>query len=397
VGKKIAFVTNFCPHYRVRTFEMLGHAFDVDFLFFSRGNEWYWSRGLSVRTGDFNYEYLSGFRIGRTRITPVLPSRLLSQPYDLYIKCINGRFALPSTYLAARRRGKPFILWTGLWSAPEGLAHRLARPLTLGLYRRSDAIVTYGEHVRTHLFSQGVSRDKIFVAPHAIDNELYGRVVTDREKAGVRHQLGLGPQDRVVLYVGRLEPSKGVDYLLEAFDDLRIPGATLVIVGDGAERERLRQAAASLSPRVSVRFAGQLSPETLIPFYAMAETVVLPSVTTAAGKEPWGLVVNEAFNQGTPVVVTATVGAAAGGLVQDGRNGFIVPERDGRTIAERLRRLLTYPDLRTRLGEEARKTIRDWDNERMVGGFRQAIEYVTDPSAIDTRQRERIVLPHRVG
>jgi glycosyltransferase involved in cell wall biosynthesis len=92
------------------------------------------------------------------------------------------------------------------------------------------------------------------------------------------------------------------------------------------------------------------------------------------------LVVNEAFNQGVPVIATDAVGAAAGGLVQDGINGFVVPERDSVALAKALRRILDNPDLRERFSQNARQIIAGWDNERMVMGFRQAIEYVTSQS-----------------
>ena len=81
-----------------------------------------------------------------------------------------------------------------------------------------------------------------------------------------------------------------------------------------------------------VRFPGFVSREDLVIYYSISNVFVLPSVTTPAGKEPWGLVVNEAFNQGVPVVASEAVGAAAGGLVKDEINGFIIREQDDETI-----------------------------------------------------------------
>jgi len=78
-----------------------------------------------------------------------------------------------------------------------------------------------------------------------------------------------------------------------------------------------------------------------------------------------------------PVIATDAVGASAGGLVQDGVNGFVVPERDSVALAQALRRILDDPDLRERFSQNARQIIATWDNERMVLGFREAVEYVT--------------------
>lgn len=372
----LAFVTNICPHYRINTFKTLACYCDVDYYFFSAGDEWYWQQQHGVQTGDFHCEYLPGYRLGRTRITPALPWKLWRGNYDVYIKCINGRFALPVTYLVARLKRKPFILWTGIWMRLQTPAHRLFFPLTRYIYRHSDAIVVYGEHVKRYLVSEGVSSQRIFVAAHAMDNDAYNRVVLEEEIDALRRELGIAPEHKVVLYLGRLERVKGLPYLLEAFSLLQRDDAVLVVAGTGSRRSHLEHLAQEKGIIDRVRFAGYIPSEKTVLYYALAWVYVLPSVTTPVFKEPWGLVVNEAFNQGVPVIATDAVGAAAGGLVQDGVNGFVVPEGDSAVLAQALRRILDDPDLRERMGRNARQIIADWDNERMVLGFRQAVEYV---------------------
>ncbi|MEM4406461.1 MAG: glycosyltransferase family 4 protein [Candidatus Methanomethylicaceae archaeon] len=373
----IAFVTNICAHYRVKTFETLARCYNVDYYFFSAGDEWYWQQQHGVKTGNFHYEYLPGFRLGRTRVTPTLPWKLWRGNYDVYIKCINGRFALPMTYLIARLKRKPFILWTGIWMRLQTPFHRLAWPLTRYIYHHADAIVVYGEHVKRYLISEGVPAERIFIAAHAVDNEAYNRTVAEEEKAMLRCQLGISPEQKVVLYLGRLEEIKGLPYLLEAFETLHRDDTVLVLAGVGSEKERLEQVVSEKRIAGRVKFAGYVPTDQSVPYYAIAWVFVLPSVTMPYGKELWGLVVNEAFNQGVPVIATNAVGAAAGGLVQDGVNGFVVPERDSTALAQALQLILDDADLRERLSRNARQIIADWNNERMVLGFRQAIEYVT--------------------
>ena len=72
------------------------------------------------------------------------------------------------------------------------------------------------------------------------------------------------------------------------------------------------------------------------------------------------------------------MGTFKGSLVQDSVNGFIVPEQDSAALARALQRILDNPNLHAQLGQNARRIIAGWDNERMVLGFRQAIEYVTN-------------------
>lgn len=378
---RIAFVHNFCTHYTVATFEKLARSYDVHYYFFSPGDEWYWQREHGVRAGNFHHEYLTGFRLGRTRVTPSLPLRLWQGKYELFISSIDGRFALPVTYLVARLRRKPFILWTGIWSRLKTTFHRLAFPFIRYLCRHADAVVVYGEHVKGYLVTEGVPADRIFVAAHAVNNAVYGHPVSEEEKAALRSQLGIGPEKKVVLYLGRLEKAKGLSYLLEAIASLNRDDVVLLIAGEGSEKASLERLVAEKGLTDRVRFVGHVPPEDTVPYYAVGWVYVLPSITTRVFKEPWGLVVNEAFNQGLPVIATDAVGAVAGGLLQDGVNGMVVPERDQQGLARALQRILDDPELRQRLSQNARKTIAGWDQERMASGFRQAIAYVLDKKA----------------
>lgn len=377
----VAFVTTFCPHHRVETFQLLARQQALTYIFFSEGGEWYWQQQHGVSQGDFHFKQVAGFRVGRTRVTPGLVKALWQTDYDVFIKCINGRFALPITYLIARLQRKPFILWTGIWMRLQTPAHRLFFPLTRYIYYHADAIVVYGEHVKRYLVTEGVPPERIFVAAHAVDNGTYAGVVTADQVAARRAALAVPARCKVILYLGRLEEVKGLTYLLDAFASLARDDAVLVLAGAGSFAARLRTLAVEKGIADRVRFAGYVPHTEAVQYYALAWASVLPSITLPTGKETWGLVVNEAFNQGVPVIATDAVGAAAGGLVQHGVNGFVVPERNANALAAALRLLLDYPDLRARLSANARTTIAQWDNEHMVRGFRQAIAYVTGGEA----------------
>jgi glycosyltransferase involved in cell wall biosynthesis len=370
---KLLFVTNLCPHYRVKTFETLARRVATHFVFYSSGSERYWNRQLHGRqTGDFAHEYLDGFSVGPVRITPGLVARLWSTDADAVIKCVNGRFALPVTYLLCRLRRKPFVLWTGIWSHPRTPFHTLTFPLTRYLYRHADAVAVYGTHVRTYLIELGVAPERIFVAWHAADNAVYNQPVPPTALSELRRELALEAR-RVILYVGRLDAAKGLDHLIEACAQLSDLSVVLVLAGSGdAHASLLAQAKAA---GLATRFVGPVPTQALYTYYALADAFVLPSITTARNKETWGLVVNEAMNQGVPVVTSAAVGAAAGGLVRDGDTGLVVPERDTAALAAALRRLLTEPGLAHRLGEAARQEVACWTNERMVEGFMAAADY----------------------
>ena len=102
---------------------------------------------------------------------------------------------------------------------------------------------------------------------------------------------------------------------------------------------------------------------------------MLPSITTKTDKEPWGLVVNEAFNQGCPVVATKAVGAAAGGLLRDMENGLVVSERNSIVLAEAIRKIISNKQYRQFLSHNAKKEIKKWTYQRQAEGFLEAVKY----------------------
>jgi glycosyltransferase involved in cell wall biosynthesis len=378
---RIAFVTNICPHYRIRTYEILARCFDVDYFFFSAGDDWYWLQNHGARAGAFPFQYLKGFRVAGTRVTPSLPLKLWQGRYDVYVKCINGRFALPITYLVARLSRRPFVLWTGVWMRIDTPIHRLFYPITRHIYRHSDAVVVYGKHVKGFLEAQGVPTQRIFVAPHAIDNAAYNRSVSASERDELRSSLRIDPEAKVILFVGRLEEAKGLSFLLEAFASIGDRNAVLVIVGTGSHLTRLQEQAQELGIADRAKFPGYVDPENTVVYYALSWVFVLPSITTRVFKEPWGLVVNEAFNQRVPVIASDAVGAAAGGLVKDGVNGFIVPEQNLSALTLALQKVVDDVNLRDSMADAAGRTVNEWTNDRMVAGFKQAIDSVlTSPS-----------------
>jgi colanic acid/amylovoran biosynthesis glycosyltransferase len=373
---RLVFVQPFCTHYTVGLFDYLARHVDTEFFFFSDGQERYWQEELGVSTGDFPHTYLGGFWLRNTRIAPALPFKLLSSRAQAILSCIDGKFALPVAYLVARWKRVPFLLWTGLWCRVDTPLQRWIFPLTRFLYLHADGVVAYGEHVKRYLISEGVRPDRIFVAPHAVDNSFYSRTVSAQEKQALREKLGIFPDQKVILYLGRLEKSKGLPYLLKAFKSCDLSGAILVIAGSGSERPALENLILQLGIEKRVRFAGHVPAEQTVAYYALSSIVVLPSVSTPQGKEPWGLVVNEAFNQGIPVVATDAVGAVSGGLLEDQKNGVVVPERDSEAMAQALAKIWEDPATRERMGVAAKHCIAKWSHALQASGFLLALQAV---------------------
>lgn len=181
-----------------------------------------------------------------------------------------------------------------------------------------------------------------------------------RQAARLRLAYGLGPASRLVLFVGRLVPVKGVDWLVRALAWLGRRDVTLVALGQGPEHARLEALAARL--RVPARFPGLVGPVQRDAWLSAADLLAMPSVELSDGRSdaaPVALL--EAMGQGLPVVASRSGGAAE--LIRDGDNGLLVPPGEVGPLAAALRRLLDNEALRQRLGQAARRTAAEhtWD------------------------------------
>jgi glycosyltransferase involved in cell wall biosynthesis len=161
-----------------------------------------------------------------------------------------------------------------------------------------------------------------------------------------RAELGVRPDQFVVLFSGKLVPRKGVDLLPAAVRQLPpdlARRAVLVFLGDGELRDALARVA-ERSPAVPVRFAGFQNQTRLSRFYQAADLLILPSRES----ETWGLVVSEALHHGLPCVVSDQVGSADD-LVKSGETGEVFQSDDTAGLADALARatgLIGRPEVR---------------------------------------------------
>jgi glycosyltransferase involved in cell wall biosynthesis len=217
----------------------------------------------------------------------------------------------------------------------------------------------------------GAPADRVLVIPHGVDIDQF-RPVPD-----ARARLGLDEALPIIVYVGRLSPEKRLDTLLGAMHRLRpeIPSIRLYLLGEGPRRPSLERLVRELGLEGRVVFAGQVAPAELPFWYSSADAVVLPS-----SSEPLGRVMLEAMACGAPFVGTRMTGMAD--IVDDGRNGFLVPSRDEAALADRLRLLLTDRSIGAALGRVGRQTILEgltWP--AVVGGLRaELLQRCTKPS-----------------
>jgi D-inositol-3-phosphate glycosyltransferase len=191
---------------------------------------------------------------------------------------------------------------------------------------------------------------KVCVVPAGVDTALFRP--GDRTEA--RRLLDVPQDDPVILFVGRIDPIKGIDVLVDALCGLRremwlTAPPRLLLVGGGEDEPAFdalisRAAARNLLDRIT--FAGSISHNDLPTYYHAADVVAVPSFY-----ESFGLVAVEAMACGTPVVASRAGGLAF--TVDDGQTGYLVPHNDPDALAERMYRVLTDAPLRACLGARA--------------------------------------------
>jgi D-inositol-3-phosphate glycosyltransferase len=211
---------------------------------------------------------------------------------------------------------------------------------------------------------------KIVVIPPGVDVSHFYPIPVDEARAFI----GIEPDDQMVLYVGRIEPLKGVDILIEAMSCLNFreitsngPILLTIIGGDpdvdpadmSVEMARLQKMCNDLCMGKMVIFLGKRGQETLPYYYSAADVVVMPS-----HYESFGMVALEAMACGTPVIASQVGGLAF--LVQDGVTGYHVPDDDPGELCGRLKQLLGDRELRATLGNQANSYAQEYVWEKIA-------------------------------
>jgi D-inositol-3-phosphate glycosyltransferase len=235
------------------------------------------------------------------------------------------------------------------------------------LMRRADRLVAGSPHDRTQMVRlYGADREKIQVIPPGVDLTRFypGSQLESRLK------LGLDTERRLILFVGRIEPLKGIDTLLESIalmdkDENCTLGSeclSVVIVGGDAsvpveemtaEMQRLHALRDTLGLQKLVAFLGKQGQDTLADYYRAADVLVMPS-----HYESFGMVALEAMACGTPVVASRVGGLTY--TVRDGETGLLVPERDPAALSHALERLLKSDQLRWQLQANSMRVAQDF-------------------------------------
>lgn len=210
-------------------------------------------------------------------------------------------------------------------------------------------LVAVSGAVRASLEQRGIRPEKIRIIHNCVSTRRFNPSAVSRDEA--RLELGIGDEEMVVGTVAKLHRGKGVYEMLSAVAELTdsFPGIKLLFVGDGPEKNGLREETERRSLGDKVIFAGVR--RDVERMYAAMDIFVLPSTC----EEAFGMVLIEAMSMSRPVIGT-TVGGIPD-IIRDGVDGLLVPPGDAGAIAAAVRRLISDTALRAKISEEGRRTV----------------------------------------
>ncbi len=257
---------------------------------------------------------------------------------------------------------EPFALSVGLkavWSSPapvvatfhsyfaretlQGRLYSAAAPLLRPTWRMLSRRLAVSQAAR-HSAKGRLGKGNVTIVPNGVDIERFALALPASHL----------PPGRKLLFVGRLEPRKGLPFVMQAFAQLasRYRDLQLLVVGDGPERDAIN--VLPLSLRARVHMLGNVSDEALPTYHRAANIFVAP----ATGGESFGIVLVEAMAAGLPIVASNIVGYRE--VARDGREALLVKPADATALAIGIAQLLDHPEEGARLGANGEKRALDF-------------------------------------
>jgi glycogen synthase len=271
---------------------------------------------------------------------------------------------------AMRSRVRPPIVYEvrGVWEdslvacgqlTANSKAYRDAYRASTQAAREADWVVTISEGLRTDFVNRGISPEKISVVPNGVETSAFVPVARDTRLA---EAFGLAGKT-VLGYISSIRELEGIEYLIRAMPMVleAEPKCACVIVGDGDGRPRLESLVRELGLQRSVLFTGSVPHAEITSYYSIIDVFVVPRPDRRVNQLVTPLKPLEAMAMARPLLVSRVGGLTE--IVQEGRTGLVFGPEDPDDLARQAILVVRNPDLRLRLGEQARRFVvaeRDW-------------------------------------
>ena len=316
---------------------------------------------------QFKYRFIPGILLKRRRmqIRPFVLWYLWRYKPDVIVTTEFNPQTLCALIYARLFRSKVII--QSELTRHTGTGRRASRKR---LVQSCDGFVAGSSETKKFLCDLGAKPEAVFISFQIPDVLAWKSLVEEEKKSRDILRAELGLKGKVFLYVGRIEPHKGLHLLLKAFQSNAgmMQDASIVLVGSGSEEGKLKEYCEQNNLSGRVIFAGYKQPVELPRYYAAADVFAFPTLW-----EPFGIVVGEALASGLPVICSSFAGAAD--LVQEGKNGYVLNPRDTEKFAAVLSSLVMDDDLLKSLKQGALESIENFTVERNAEQFLRAIDF----------------------
>jgi glycosyltransferase involved in cell wall biosynthesis len=308
----------------------------------------------------------SGFPLARIRYNLRSAKRAarrlveVCREWNIDLLHFNGRRDVPLAHLVSAETGLPTVItvhtnylsrYIGLWENLHGLA-------MIGLGR------LFGRSVRHYIavtkYAAGRLQHLLGVPPDRV-TPIHNGLRVD----GLPSNCLPFSDRKIICTVARLQPEKGIEFLLKALARVRVPDWECWIMGDGPDRIRLERLSRDLQLTPHIVFTGTLSRDRVLETLSRSRLMVLPSLYEGL---PYALL--EAMAMGVPVVVYRVDGLEE--AVPEGRNGIMVPPRDIEALGMSIRRLMEDPGLAEQMGREGQRLVSEhFSLDQMISNTRR--------------------------
>jgi glycosyltransferase involved in cell wall biosynthesis len=371
---KIVFLQPGYAHYRYELFELLHNNYDVTFVFLSskstypsqsKPNPSWSSVTLNIEEKKY-YLSIDLFKL-LFRLKP-----------EVIITSIIGSLQTNIAIIAGKIMNIPVILWSLEWKGLEDsylrnrpIWKRIVRELLRNWnVRNVKAVVAGGKNSVVFHEYLGYPENRTFSAINSTI-DIKHLEISNEKLARNKHAIN-------VLYLSRIIRCKGLDVLIRAFSELNYldKNVQLMIIGEGPFRPYCENLAKNLQVN-NVKFYGKIQNEKVHKFYSCADIFVLPN-SGIDQFEAWGLVINEAASMSLPIITTTAVGAA-GEIVINNLNGYIVEHGNVTQLKFALETLIDDENKRKEMGKASRELFNKLNNyNKMYKSFADAISCVLE-------------------
>ena len=310
----------------------------------------------------------TGYQSVLIQLSPAIIGYLLRSKPDIIFANGFSAWTLLAILLKFWGRWRIIIAYEG--SSP-GVDYRNSKTRLLFrsvMVKLADAFITNSKAGEAYLTKcLGAKASRIFTRPYEVPStEALLKQCQDTKLANLklRHP--------VFLFVGQLIPRKGLSFLLEACVILKKRGYknyTLLVVGDGAQREELQDLSQTYDLEDCVQWLGHIDYDSLPTYFQSADVFVIPTL-----EDTWGMVILESMVFGKPVLCSKWAGASE--MVMEGKNGYVFDPDDCKKLAELMCRFIDNPELVTSMGISSQQLIAQHTPEAAVKFFTEVISFV---------------------